>query len=413
MFLSYLLNNIIIILVFIWYNSKIFSYKKHDKRKNTILVIIILLAKSYLNLQNNPQFNLIMSLLTYFLITKILFNSSTLKNIFFNGCFLAVSFVSELFAYVFLEAIVSLNVMSTHTVIYQISSDLISFLLIFLFSLSIVKTNDIKKIVENKKIWYFSVFPIFLIISIYAINSLKLMNSFPLFCLLFIIGIILLNIIVCLGFTNVIQLQNMQIENEKLKTQELHYQLIEEKFENSKQFIHDIKKHTNLITMLFESNDYDKLGNYLEELNTEILREESFIISGNQLIDLIVYSKKTVLEMNSIVIKYDIKIKDIPVLTTLDFNVIFSNILDNAIESCIKSKEKFVKIKLDQVDDIVVLEVINSCDKINQNLKTSKNNEFHGYGLKNIQKIAKKYNLICNFNYDVDNNLFTSTLFIK
>lgn len=84
----------------------------------------------------------------------------------------------------------------------------------------------------------------------------------------------------------------------------------------------------------------------------------------------------------------------------LDVCSIFSNMIDNAIEACIKIKDKdtnrFIKIKGTMVNGFFVIKCENS--KINDikfkynNIKTDKKNSYlHGIGVKSIKSSVQKY----------------------
>lgn len=206
------------------------------------------------------------------------------------------------------------------------------------------------------------------------------------------------------------QSKDRQIKDEEQKSQELHYMLLEEKVESSKKFIHDFKKHINMINAYVYDEDWDKLKVYLNELSTEIKKDESFVLTGNKLIDLCLHANKDALTTNTIEIKHDIKIKDVSPVTEFDFNIVFSNILDNAIESCIRTNGHFIKIKLDKTNDLVVLKVINPCLEVKENFETLKDENEHGYGISNIKKIVEKYDGSATFKFDKEQSVFISTI---
>lgn len=218
--------------------------------------------------------------------------------------------------------------------------------------------------------------------------------------------------IICIGFSNIIESKNIQIENEKLKNQELHYQLLEKKINHSKHFIHDYKKHTNLLNEYAKHNEYEKIKDYLNELSNEQNMADYFVFTGHQLIDFIINANKQKLIEYHIQIKHDVKIKDVHPISDFDFNIVFSNIFENAIESCIRCQGDFIKIKLDKVDNLIILKVFNSCNQIKSNFYTMKiNQEHHGIGLQNINKISEKYDGKSTFKFDENSNLFISSIF--
>ena len=273
------------------------------------------------------------------------------------------------------------------------------------------KLIDIKNYTDKNEFWYFIIHPVISIIIIYAIMASEVLTKEPYLSILLIIAVIAYNITTCIGYTKIIKSKNMQIEVEKFKSKLRYHSLLEEKFDSSKRFIHDYKKHINILKGYLDSEDYIKLASYFKEISADIRSVDTFIVTGNQLVDLALNGSKKILEENSIEVKYDINIREIKPVNDYDFNIVFSNILENAIESCKRSKEGFIKIKLDKSENLIVLKIINTCHYSNVDLSTLKSdNAYHGCGIEIIQKIVKKYQGHVNFKHDRENNIFISTV---
>lgn len=287
----------------------------------------------------------------------------------------------------------------------------LSFFILLSILYFLTKFISIKDLMDSKKSWYLILLPIMSMLIIFSIVNSELLYDYPILCIEITLGIIVCNLIACFVFSDLLKSKNIQLENEKFKLQQVHYRLMEEKFDNSKRFIHDFKKHINIINAYINNNEYSKLRTYMNEMVEEIQKEGALVVTGNQLIDLVLNSYKESLVKHSIVIRHEVKISDVAPITAFDFNVVFSNIIENAIESCAKCERKNIKIKLDKKNNLIVLKVINSCNYVNSNFHTMKQNqEYHGYGMKNIKKIASKYNGAAEFNFENEKQLFISTV---
>ena len=87
-----------------------------------------------------------------------------------------------------------------------------------------------------------------------------------------------------------------------------------------------------------------------------------------------------------------------------DLNIVFSNLLDNAIEAIRKVDNPFLHVRVKQRAGRFVLEIVNSytgeIEAQDKMLKTSKENqEFHGIGLKNVKGVLEKYNGMLEIDY--------------
>ncbi|HJB23633.1 ATP-binding protein [Jeotgalibaca ciconiae] len=97
----------------------------------------------------------------------------------------------------------------------------------------------------------------------------------------------------------------------------------------------------------------------------------------------------------------------------MDLTSLFGNAIDNAIEHVQKIEDKdkrLITLKLTSKGKMAVLRVDNYCidelDMVGDLPRTSKRDkENHGYGLKSIQYIAKKYN--GNTTINLEDNWFT------
>ena len=406
----YLLGNSFILLAFIWYQTIFFTIST-PKKYDYLVIILMVIIKSTLNLTNTIEINLFVTILHYLYISYRLFNCTFTQRVIYTFLFIISSFIADMLAFIILDQYFIKFSFVNNLFLNKFIGISTSLLILVVFISYISKINDINELSDNNDLWYFILHPIISIIIIYSINQSDLLSAETNLSFLLIIAIIAYNLSIFSGYTKLIKSKNMQIENEKFKNNELHHTLLEEKFDNSKRFIHDYKKHINILNGYLANKDYDKLAYYLEEISNDINNNDTLIVTGNQLVDLALNANKKILLNNSIKIKYDIKIKETQPISEYDFNVVFSNIIENSIESCKKLDSSFIKIKLDRIDKIIVLKVINTCYHTNADLSTLKSeNTYHGCGIEIIRKIAQKYNGKAIFNHDKNNNIFITTV---
>ncbi len=94
---------------------------------------------------------------------------------------------------------------------------------------------------------------------------------------------------------------------------------------------------------------------------------------------------------------YHIQNVNMDFVQDIDICTIFSNILDNALESCEKSDSKEIVLEIYIVNGkFLTIDLANSCDIVpsvkDGKLVTSKlNSNNHGFGMKSVIKTVKKY----------------------
>lgn len=411
MFFRYIINNIILTSIFLWYNNHLFQRKRKWSYLNSLFIIFILVIKSLLNLFLSPQINLCSSILVYLIISISYFDSSVIKRFVFIGFYICSSFICEINIYLLLNYVLNLYKINLNIWIYNLIGSTLSALGLWCIVYLVAKIKDIKELADSKGIWYLIILPITSILIISSIIYFEILSINPILVFLLTLGIIIYNLVICIGFTDILKSKNILIENERLKNQELHYKLLEEKFNSSRHFIHDFKKHINLINEFISNSNYSELNEYISEINDEIRVDENFVITGNQLIDLILNSNNQTLQQYDICVKHDVRVKEIDTIKSIDFNIVFSNLLENAIEHCIRDDGHFIKIKFDNLNGLLVLKVLNPCHQHNSNLKTvKKDKDYHGLGILNVKRIAHKYKGYATFYYDDEYKIFTSTV---
>lgn len=168
--------------------------------------------------------------------------------------------------------------------------------------------------------------------------------------------------------------------------------------EKIKELRHDMKNHLTFMSYLVNEGKTEELKEYLEKYSTELYDALQFSLCGNYVIDYILNFE--IKRANSLGVTIDYKIFVPPQLPFEDKDLcsLLTNILDNAIEAASKMENKTVELNLKYKDNNFLIQCVNATDqftegKISSHLPTTKRNHaVHGYGMKIISSIVKKYN---------------------
>ncbi|MDE5940453.1 MAG: GHKL domain-containing protein [Lachnospiraceae bacterium] len=196
----------------------------------------------------------------------------------------------------------------------------------------------------------------------------------------------------CLMFAYKKLLQNFQLNTELslLEQEESSLnQYVEEaraRYEKTKSFRHDIRNHITVVKDLLRNGKSDEALAYIGDM-ADLSEGLSFPCStGNPVADILVGNKLGIAESMgidvdcSLLLPYPCPIRDI------DFCIILSNALDNAIRACRDADDgagKYIRLTGRIQGDFVLLEVENSFRK--------KGPSGRGTGLSNIKAVAEKY----------------------
>lgn len=242
--------------------------------------------------------------------------------------------------------------------------------------------------------------------SLYIIFSLSLVSqqtSSLSFLQSSVIIILVINIIIFYLYDRLLKEEKVKYENILLLRQNDAYEkqaVLTEKFQKSiRERNHDINNHLAAILGLAQQNRPDDLALYIKKLiHTET--PESGISSGNLVIDAIVNSKLYIASQQNTEMDINISLEASLEINKFDITIILGNLLDNALEACMKLPEEQREVHLDiyfqhGVFHIVIENTYDMTDLFCQDgtlYSTKKEKKWHGIGLKNVECAVKKYN---------------------
>ncbi len=173
---------------------------------------------------------------------------------------------------------------------------------------------------------------------------------------------------------------------------------------------HDMKNHMAVLRELIQkrySGEDEEIRQYFEDMGQSVEQLDSRVHTGNAVSDAVVGSKFRYAEKKVKGIRLDAKdfmLPDTVTVKAYDMGIILNNGLDNAIEACIRMREKqqeadaYITIRSFRAKNMYFIEIENSFDGMALSrgdsglpISTKEDKEVHGIGLKNIRKCAVKY----------------------
>lgn len=159
---------------------------------------------------------------------------------------------------------------------------------------------------------------------------------------------------------------------------------------------HDYHNHMQTLKAYLSMNQLEEMSAYLDHLEEDLDSIDIAIRTGNTSVNAILSSKVSIAQRNNInvnckaTVPSQLKISDVHLCT------IIGNLLDNAIESCLKvaADKRFIRIYIGLFKEQLYISVTNSTNQTQRKklteLITSKKGE-HGFGLRRIDKIVDQY----------------------
>lgn len=231
---------------------------------------------------------------------------------------------------------------------------------------------------------------------------------------LVVVSMILLftvNIIVFFLFNSLSTFYERSINLVKSEQEREYYQnqcmLMKKATEEIRSFQHDISNHFMIIEDLLQNEkEKDAFSYILELVNSEKTVPVVYSDTGNIAVDSIINYKLCRAALNGIDVAIDIIIpKELPV-EIMDLSTILTNLLDNALQALQKLNDnKKLNIKITYKKGMLLIRIQNTYNGIvkyeNGELVTTKeSSEKHGYGMRNIENAASKYDGICQITHD-------------
>ena len=179
---------------------------------------------------------------------------------------------------------------------------------------------------------------------------------------------------------------------------EKHCEEVENMYRQTRGWRHDYRNHIQTMKVYLDMGRYEELADYLEQLNADLTTVDTVIKTGNVMIDAILNSKISVARAKQIHVDAKATVPRQLSVAEVDLCVILGNLLDNAIEACLRiprDDQRFIRVYIDVLKGQLYLYVLNAtAGKLRQHGGTylsTKTAREHGYGLMRMDRVVEKY----------------------
>lgn len=286
-----------------------------------------------------------------------------------------------------------------------------------LFLVSLIFTKS-KNILSSKQILVFSVFPITQVVTILTLQTLVLNPLKPkyipiliAFPLIFIVAdIFLYRTFVRTEQRVQLEITNSQLEKQ-LNAQLAHYDALTEQYENIRAIRHDISHHLHTINILLQDGKPDEAAEYAELLIPTHTYSSHLGKCQNPVVDAFLFNRIQEAESKGISVNTEIVLPDSLQISNTDLIVLFSNIMDNAIEacSCLENSSISLSARISK-GHLIVKEtnpVAASATQKNRRIPELE----RGLGFHILEDLAKRYD--GSFEHNLNDNFFETTVILK
>lgn len=174
---------------------------------------------------------------------------------------------------------------------------------------------------------------------------------------------------------------------------------------------HDLKYQIAALKQEGSSAEYQAT---LDGIEKDVMIYDAIAKTGNSTLDIVLTEKSLLAEKKGIDFTYMIDGNLLSFMDKVDLYVLFGNALDNAIEalSHVEEGKKVMTLRIFSKDGMTIVDLENYCPKapdfVGDFPKTTKKDaQNHGYGVKSIASIAKKYGGETKFEYEDERFILT------
>lgn len=157
---------------------------------------------------------------------------------------------------------------------------------------------------------------------------------------------------------------------------------------------HDMKHHALELSHLAKEERYEDILTYLRVMGEFVENPNEFVVSGNKEIDAICNFLLEKAANEGIEVEARSDIPEGISMPVFELNSILGNLLENATEASVRSKEKKLQMEMYVEKGLLHISIANSYDGVllqkGKEYVSRKGEENHGYGFRNVKEILKE-----------------------
>lgn len=197
----------------------------------------------------------------------------------------------------------------------------------------------------------------------------------------------------------------LKAENYQLNMQSLQYENLRTRIEDARRAKHDLRQSLVVMQSYIQNNDKSALLQYMNSYITSLPEDSPIAYCENSAVNALIVYYADMAKAHSV--SFDAK-AEYPACSPIadgDAVVLLGNLLENALEACLRQSESvsFISLGIKPLQGMLIITLDNSYSgKINLEGETfvSSKTEHSSIGISSIKKIVEKYHGILRIHYD-------------
>ncbi len=199
------------------------------------------------------------------------------------------------------------------------------------------------------------------------------------------------------------QEQDLRLLRQQISIQTENYTALQKSYSAQRKSTHEFQRHIQVLQGLLDQKEYMTAQDYVQQLQANRALKVFSIASNNPVIDVVLNQKYQVAQEHDI--KMHVKVNDLSsvAIKTNELVVLLSNLLDNAIEACLKLEQNREIVCSILKEECIYISVRNTSapvEILHGEIPTTKQGTTeHGYGLQAVKYILNRLEAEYTFAY--------------
>lgn len=190
---------------------------------------------------------------------------------------------------------------------------------------------------------------------------------------------------------------------------EKHWEEVDNMYRQTRGWRHDYHNHIQTMKAYLAMGQLAELEDYLGELDRDLTQVDTVVKTGNVKMDAILNSKISLAKAKNIRVEAKAIVPGTLPFSEVDLSLIIGNLMDNAMEACLKIEEeekRFIRVYLDILKGQLYIYVMNAAagrfKKDAGRYLTTKQGALGGFGLMRLDRVVEKYHGYLNRQDETD-----------
>lgn len=404
--------------ILLFYCYTVFNSKRLPKVLNVFAVVFLIGITFSASMLHLPTYvNLTVSFIMSLSVICVMFEGTLKKKFFMTVIYMVVIFFSDILATIVITLFgISYNMSGSDNITFIVGAMLSDFIRLWLLAyVGKVLSKRVQNLPASYWIFFF-VCPLLSVLCmvIFDVYLMQADNVNPLLVFIPPFSILYINFMVFRFFEVFSDWIKLKVSEKLTQQREENYKILQSNENELRALRHDMKNHIMVMNEYLKNNDAETAKEHLKAIQGTLESISSVVNTGNSALDATINIGAKKAQALNIKYKTQISGSENINIDPADICSLLSNLIDNAIEGCLGSENKYVYIEISVSDMGFKIHIenttkLNNCDCLDVSSKADKRN--HGFGLKNVRSIVKKYNGIAKL--EVKNGIFNVDIILK